>query len=76
MAIIKKGAAKEAHCKQTCCALLLHYARDPVLCLAVHVQALMDTMLVLGIVVASGGLLFGLNVLLAEISDFWYHISR
>lgn len=37
------------------------------------VQAMLDTVLVLGIVIASGSLLFGLNVLLAEGSEWWYH---
>jgi hypothetical protein len=35
-------------------------------------QAFLDTVLVLGIVAASGSLLFGLNVLLAEGSNWWY----
>lgn len=38
-----------------------------------HTQAFFDTLLVLGIVAASGSLLFGLNVLLAEASEWWYH---
>ena len=36
-------------------------------------QAFTDTILVLAIVTASGSLLFGLNVLLAEASEIWYH---
>uniref|UniRef100_A0A6T8VXE9 Uncharacterized protein n=1 Tax=Chlamydomonas leiostraca TaxID=1034604 RepID=A0A6T8VXE9_9CHLO len=36
-------------------------------------KALLDTVLVLGIVTLSGSLLFGLNLLLAQGSEIWYH---
>lgn len=38
-------------------------------------KAFFETILVLGIVVASGMLLFGVNVLLAEVSEYLYHAS-
>lgn len=36
-------------------------------------QAVLDTLLVLFIVAGSGALLFGCNVALAELSEWWYH---
>ena len=39
----------------------------------VTLQAFMDTILVLAIVTATGAMLLGVNVLLAEASDWWYH---
>jgi hypothetical protein len=39
------------------------------------VQAALDTVLVLFIVAGSGALLFGMNVLLAELSEWWYHLA-
>ena len=38
-------------------------------------KALSDTFLVLAIVAITGGLLFGINVALAELSGLWYHRS-
>ncbi|PNH10766.1 hypothetical protein TSOC_002474, partial [Tetrabaena socialis] len=38
-------------------------------------KALTDTFLVLFIVAASGFGLFSMNVLLAEISEWWYHLA-
>jgi hypothetical protein len=37
-------------------------------------QALLDTVLVLGIVAVTGSLLFGLNVALADASQWWYSL--
>lgn len=37
-------------------------------------KALLDTVLVLAIVAATGSLLFGLNVLLADASTWWYNL--
>lgn len=36
-------------------------------------QAFLDTLLVLAIVIGSGSLLFGVNVVLANASEWWYH---
>ena len=38
----------------------------------VSLQALLDTVLVLAIVAVSGGLLLGVNVVLANLSEAWY----
>ncbi|PNW77937.1 hypothetical protein CHLRE_10g457650v5 [Chlamydomonas reinhardtii] len=38
-------------------------------------KAALDTVLVLFIVAGSGALLFGMNVLLAELSEWWYHLA-
>ncbi|GIL90349.1 hypothetical protein Vretimale_18211 [Volvox reticuliferus] len=38
-------------------------------------KALLDTVLVLFIVAASGAMIFGMNVLLAEASEWWYHLA-
>ncbi|GFR50729.1 hypothetical protein Agub_g12986, partial [Astrephomene gubernaculifera] len=38
-------------------------------------KAALDTVLVLFIVVGSGAMLFGMNVLLAELSEWWYHLA-
>lgn len=40
-----------------------------------HAQAALDTVLVLFIVACSGALLFGMNVALAELSEWWYHLE-
>lgn len=40
----------------------------------VFMQALLDTVLVLGIVAVTGSLLFGLNVALADASQWWYSL--
>lgn len=37
-------------------------------------KALLDTVLVLGIVAVTGSLLFGLNVVLADASQWWYSL--
>jgi hypothetical protein len=39
-----------------------------------YLQALLDTVLVLGIVAVTGSLLFGLNVVLADASQWWYSL--
>ncbi|GIL62569.1 hypothetical protein Vafri_16762 [Volvox africanus] len=38
-------------------------------------KALLDTVLVLFIVAGSGAMIFGMNVLLAEASEWWYHLA-
>lgn len=38
-------------------------------------KAALDTVLVLFIVACSGALLFGMNVALAELSEWWYHLE-
>ncbi|KAG2497039.1 hypothetical protein HYH03_005041 [Edaphochlamys debaryana] len=38
-------------------------------------KAALDTVLVLFIVSASGAMLFGMNVVLAELSEWWYHLA-
>ncbi|EFJ51512.1 hypothetical protein VOLCADRAFT_120454 [Volvox carteri f. nagariensis] len=38
-------------------------------------KALLDTVLVLFIVAGSGAMIFGMNVLLAELSEWWYHLA-
>ncbi|GLI62269.1 hypothetical protein VaNZ11_004876, partial [Volvox africanus] len=38
-------------------------------------KALLDTVLVLFIVAGSGAMIFGVNVLLAEASEWWYHLA-
>jgi len=41
--------------------------------IALCLQAFADTILVIAIVAATGSLLFGVNVLLTEGSEWWYH---
>ena len=36
-------------------------------------QAFLDTVLVLGIVMGTGAMLLGVNILLANGSELWYH---
>lgn len=38
-------------------------------------KAFLDTFLVLAIVMGSGAMLLGVNVLLTNLSDWWYHQS-
>lgn len=54
------------------CLLLLNCSPTGLCC--VFLQALLDTVLVLGIVAVTGSLLFGLNVALADASQWWYSL--
>lgn len=59
-------------------ALFLRFSSTPLallsspLALVRHLQALADTVLVLAVVVASGFVLFGSNVALTNMSEWWY----
>ncbi len=39
----------------------------------IYVQAFLDTLLVLAIVAVSGSSLLGMNIALANLSEWWYH---